>query len=192
MKSPVVCSKEMLEIALAYDLKIKKLKEEENKFLNDEVVKMYFNVLKEIKKTEQDKQSALHKYNSNMQKNCTHPMYVCYNYDTPVRIDYYECMCLHCGKITNMTYKEVDELYQNKRILAIPKIGYDYYLNKDMPYYSYSNEFRKAKEYYLNLYENLDELIVESLEREIPVEDLICEKTFEHFIKPKEKVLTKD
>ena len=192
MKSPVVCSKEMLEIALAYDLKIKKLKEEENKFLNDEVVKMYFNVLKEIKKTEQDKQSALHKYNSNMQKNCTHPMYVCYNYDTPVRIDYYECMCLHCGKITNMTYKEVDELYQNKRILAIPKTGYDYYLNKDMPYYSYSNEFRKAKEYYLNLYENLDELIVESLEREIPVEDLICEKTFEHFIKPKEKVLTKD
>ena len=192
MKSPVVCSKEMLEIALAYDLKIKKLKEEENKFLNDEVVKMYFKVLKEIKKTEQDKQSALHKYNSNMQKNCTHPMYVCYNYDTPVRIDYYECMCLHCGKITNMTYKEVDELYQNKRILAIPKIGYDYYLNKDMPYYSYSNEFRKAKEYYLNLYENLDELIVESLEREIPVEDLICEKTFEHFIKPKEKVLTKD
>ena len=192
MKSPVVCSKEMLEIALAYDLKIKKLKEEENKFLNDEVVKMYFKVLKEIKKTEQDKQSALHEYNSNMQKNCTHPMYVCYNYDTPVRIDYYECMCLHCGKITNMTYKEVDELYQNKRILAIPKIGYDYYLNKDMPYYSYSNEFRKAKEYYLNLYENLDELIVESLEREIPVEDLICEKTFEHFIKPKEKVLTKD
>lgn len=192
MKSPVVCSKEMLEIALAYDLKIKKLKEEENKFLNDEVVKMYFKVLKEIKKTEQDKQSVLHKYNSNMQKNCTHPMYVCYNYDTPVRIDYYECMCLHCGKITNMTYKEVDELYQNKRILAIPKIGYDYYLNKDMPYYSYSNEFRKAKEYYLNLYENLDELIVESLEREIPVEDLICEKTFEHFIKPKEKVLTKD
>ena len=192
MKSPVVCSKEMLEIALAYDLKIKKLKEEEKNFLNDEVVKMYFNVLKEIKKTEQDKQSALHKYNSNMQKNCTHPMYVCYNYDTPVRIDYYECMCLHCGKITNMTYKEVDELYQNKRILAIPKIGYDYYLNKDMPYYSYSNEFRKAKEYYLNLYENLDELIVESLEREIPVEDLICEKTFEHFIKPKEKVLTKD
>lgn len=192
MKSPVVCSKEMLEIALAYDLKIKKLKEEEKNFLNDEVVKMYFNVLKEIKKTEQDKQSALHEYNSNMQKNCTHPMYVCYNYDTPVRIDYYECMCLHCGKITNMTYKEVDELYQNKRILAIPKIGYDYYLNKDMPYYSYSNEFRKAKEYYLNLYENLDELIVESLEREIPVEDLICEKTFEHFIKPKEKVLTKD
>ena len=192
MKSPVVCSKEMLEIALAYDLKIKKLKEEENKFLNDEVVKMYFNVLKEIKKTEQDKQSALHEYNSNMQRNCTHPMYVCYNYDTPVRIDYYECMCLHCGKITNMTYKEVDELYQNKRILAIPKTGYDYYLNKDMPYYSYSNEFRKAKEYYLNLYENLDELIVESLEREIPVEDLICEKTFEHFIKPKEKVLTKD
>ena len=192
MKSPVVCSKEMLEIALAYDLKIKKLKEEENKFLNDEVVKMYFKVLKEIKKTEQDKQSALHEYNSNMQRNCTHPMYVCYNYDTPVRIDYYECMCLHCGKITNMTYKEVDELYQNKRILAIPKIGYDYYLNKDMPYYSYSNEFRKAKEYYLNLYENLDELIVESLEREIPVEDLICEKTFEHFIKPKEKVLTKD
>ena len=192
MKSPVVCSKEMLEIALAYDLKIKKLKEEEKNFLDDEVVKMYFNVLKEIKKTEQDKQSALHKYNSNMQKNCIHPMYVCYNYDTPVRIDYYECMCLHCGKITNMTYKEVDELYQNKRILAIPKIGYDYYLNKDMPYYSYSNEFRKAKEYYLNLYENLDELIVESLEREIPVEDLICEKTFEHFIKPKEKVLTKD
>ena len=192
MKSPVVCSKEMLEIALAYDLKIEKLKEEEKNFLNDEVVKMYFNVLKEIKKTEQDKQSALHEYNSNMQKNCTHPMYVCYNYDTPVRIDYYECMCLHCGKITNMTYKEVDELYQNKRILAIPKIGYDYYLNKDMPYYSYSNEFRKAKEYYLNLYENLDELIVESLEREIPVEDLICEKTFEHFIKPKEKVLTKD
>lgn len=192
MKSPVVCSKEMLEIALAYDLKIEKLKEEENKFLNDEVVKMYFKVLKEIKKTEQDKQSALHEYNSNMQRNCTHPMYVCYNYDTPVRIDYYECMCLHCGKITNMTYKEVDELYQNKRILAIPKIGYDYYLNKDMPYYSYSNEFRKAKEYYLNLYENLDELIVESLEREIPVEDLICEKTFEHFIKPKEKVLTKD
>ena len=192
MKSPVVCSKEMLEIALAYDLKIKKLKEEEKIFLNDEVVKMYFNVLKEIKKTEQDKQSALHEYNSNMQRNCTHPMYVCYNYDTPVRIDYYECMCLHCGKITNMTYKEVDELYQNKRILAIPKIGYDYYLNKDMPYYSYSNEFRKAKEYYLNLYENLDELIVESLEREIPVEDLICEKTFEHFIKPKEKVLTKD
>ena len=192
MKSPVVCSKEMLEIALAYDLKIKKLKEEEKNFLNDEVVKMYFNVLKEIKKTEQDKQSALHEYNSNMQRNCTHPMYVCYNYDTPVRIDYYECMCLHCGKITNMTYKEVDELYQNKRILAIPKIGYDYYLNKDMPYYSYSNEFRKAKEYYLNLYENLDELIVESLEREIPVEDLICEKTFEHFIKPKEKVLTKD
>lgn len=192
MKSPVVCSKEMLEIALAYDLKIEKLKEEEKNFLNDEVVKMYFKVLKEIKKTEQDKQSALHKYNSNMQKNCTHPMYVCYNYDTPVRIDYYECMCLHCGKITNMTYKEVDELYQNKRILAIPKIGYDYYLNKDMPYYSYSNEFRKAKEYYLNLYENLDELIVESLEREIPVEDLICEKTFEHFIKPKEKVLTKD
>lgn len=192
MKSPVVCSKEMLEIALAYDLKIKKLKEEEKNFLNDEVVKMYFKVLKEIKKTEQDKQSALHKYNSNMQRNCTHPMYVCYNYDTPVRIDYYECMCLHCGKITNMTYKEVDELYQNKRILAIPKIGYDYYLNKDMPYYSYSNEFRKAKEYYLNLYENLDELIVESLEREIPVEDLICEKTFEHFIKPKEKVLTKD
>lgn len=192
MKSPVVCSKEMLEIALAYDLKIKKLKEEENKFLDDEVVKMYFNVLKEIKKTEQDKQSVLHKYNSNMQRNCTHPMYVCYNYDTPVRIDYYECKCLHCGKITNMTYKEVDELYQNKRILAIPKIGYDYYLNKDMPYYSYSNEFRKAKEYYLNLYENLDELIVESLEREIPVEDLICEKTFEHFIKPKEKVLTKD
>ena len=86
---------------------------------------MYFKVLKEIKKTEQDKQSALHKYNSNMQKNCTHPMYVCYNYDTPVRIDYYECMCLHCGKITNMTYKKVDELYQNKRILAIPKIGYD-------------------------------------------------------------------
>ena len=192
MKSPVVCSKEMLEIALAYDLKIEKLKEEEKIFLNDEVVKMYFKVLKEIKKTEQDKQSALHKYNSNMQRNCTHPMYVCYNYDTPVRIDYYECMCLHCGKITNMTYKEVDELYQNKRILAIPKIGYDYYLNKDMPYYSYSNEFRKAKEYYLNLYENLDELIVESLEREIPVEDLICEKTFEHFIKPKEKVLTKD
>ena len=192
MKSPVVCSKEMLEIALAYDLKIEKLKEEEKNFLNDEVVKMYFNVLKEIKKTEQDKQSALHEYNSNMQRNCTHPMYVCYNYDTPVRIDYYECMCLHCGKITNMTYKEVDELYQNKRILAIPKIGYDYYLNKDMPYYSYSNEFRKAKEYYLNLYENLDELIVESLEREIPVEDLICEKTFEHFIKPKEKVLTKD
>lgn len=192
MKSPVVCSKEMLEIALAYDLKIEKLKEEEKNFLNDEVVKMYFKVLKEIKKTEQDKQSALHKYNSNMQRNCTHPMYVCYNYDTPVRIDYYECMCLHCGKITNMTYKEVDELYQNKRILAIPKIGYDYYLNKDMPYYSYSNEFRKAKEYYLNLYENLDELIVESLEREIPVEDLICEKTFEHFIKPKEKVLTKD
>ena len=192
MKSPVVCSKEMLEIALAYDLKIEKLKEEENKFLDDEVVKMYFKVLKEIKKTEQDKQSALHEYNSNMQRNCTHPMYVCYNYDTPVRIDYYECMCLHCGKITNMTYKEVDELYQNKRILAIPKIGYDYYLNKDMPYYSYSNEFRKAKEYYLNLYENLDELIVESLEREIPVEDLICEKTFEHFIKPKEKVLTKD
>lgn len=192
MKSPVVCSKEMLEIALAYDLKIEKLKEEEKNFLNDEVVKMYFKVLKEIKKTEQDKQSALHEYNSNMQKNCTHPMYVCYNYDTPVRIDYYECMCLHCGKITNMTYKEVDELYQNKRILAIPKIGYDYYLNKDMPYYSYSNEFRKAKEYYLNLYENLDELIVESLEREIPVEDLICEKTFEHFIKPKEKVLTKD
>lgn len=192
MKSPVVCSKEMLEIALAYDLKIKKLKEEEKNFLNDEVVKMYFKVLKEIKKTEQDKQSALHEYNSNMQRNCTHPMYVCYNYDTPVRIDYYECMCLHCGKITNMTYKEVDELYQNKRILAIPKIGYDYYLNKDMPYYSYSNEFRKAKEYYLNLYENLDELIVESLEREIPVEDLICEKTFEHFIKPKEKVLTKD
>lgn len=192
MKSPVVCSKEMLEIALAYDLKIKKLKEEENKFLDDEVVKMYFNVLKEIKKTEQDKQSALHKYNSNMQKNCIHPMYVCYNYDTPVRIDYYECMCLHCGKITSMTYKKVDELYQNKRILAIPKTGYDYYLNKDMPYYSYSNEFRKAKEYYLNLYENLDELIVESLEREIPVEDLICEKTFEHFIKPKEKVLTKD
>ena len=192
MKSPVVCSKEMLEIALAYDLKIKKLKEEEKNFLNDEVVKMYFNVLKEIKKTEQDKQSALHEYNSNMQRNCTHPMYVCYNYDTPVRIDYYECMCLHCGKITNMTYKEVDELYQNKRILAIPKTGYDYYLNKDMPYYSYSNEFRKAKEYYLNLYENLDELIVESLEREIPVEDLICEKTFEHFIKPKEKVLTKD
>lgn len=192
MKSPVVCSKEMLEIALAYDLKIKKLKEEEKNFLDDEVVKMYFKVLKEIKKTEQDKQSALHKYNSNMQRNCTHPMYVCYNYDTPVRIDYYECMCLHCGKITNMTYKEVDELYQNKRILAIPKIGYDYYLNKDMPYYSYSNEFRKAKEYYLNLYENLDELIVESLEREIPVEDLICEKTFEHFIKPKEKVLTKD
>lgn len=192
MKSPVVCSKEMLEIALAYDLKIEKLKEEEKNFLNDEVVKMYFNVLKEIKKTEQDKQSALHEYNSNMQRNCTHPMYVCYNYDTPVRIDYYECMCLHCGKITNMTYKEVDELYQNKRILAIPKTGYDYYLNKDMPYYSYSNEFRKAKEYYLNLYENLDELIVESLEREIPVEDLICEKTFEHFIKPKEKVLTKD
>lgn len=192
MKSPVVCSKEMLEIALAYDLKIEKLKEEEKNFLNDEVVKMYFKVLKEIKKTEQDKQSALHKYNSNMQRNCTHPMYVCYNFDTPVRIDYYECMCLHCGKITNMTYKEVDELYQNKRILAIPKIGYDYYLNKDMPYYSYSNEFRKAKEYYLNLYENLDELIVESLEREIPVEDLICEKTFEHFIKPKEKVLTKD
>ncbi len=192
MKSPVVCSKEMLEIALAYDLKIEKLKEEEKNFLNDEVVKMYFKVLKEIKKTEQDKQSVLHKYNSNMQRNCTHPMYVCYNYDTPVRIDYYECMCLHCGKITNMTYKEVDELYQNKRILAIPKIGYDYYLNKDMPYYSYSNEFRKAKEYYLNLYENLDELIVESLEREIPVEDLICEKTFEHFIKPKEKVLTKD
>ena len=192
MKSPVVCSKEMLEIALAYDLKIEKLKEEEKDFLNDEVVKMYFKVLKEIKKTEQDKQSALHEYNSNMQRNCTHPMYVCYNYDTPVRIDYYECMCLHCGKITNMTYKEVDELYQNKRILAIPKIGYDYYLNKDMPYYSYSNEFRKAKEYYLNLYENLDELIVESLEREIPVEDLICEKTFEHFIKPKEKVLTKD
>ncbi len=192
MKSPVVCSKEMLEIALAYDLKIEKLKEEEKNFLNDEVVKMYFKVLKEIKKTEQDKQSALHEYNSNMQRNCTHPMYVCYNYDTPVRIDYYECMCLHCGKITNMTYKEVDELYQNKRILAIPKIGYDYYLNKDMPYYSYSNEFRKAKEYYLNLYENLDELIVESLEREIPVEDLICEKTFEHFIKPKEKVLTKD
>ena len=192
MKSPVVCSKEMLEIALAYNLKIKKLKEEENKFLDDEVVKMYFKVLKEIKKTEQDKQSALHEYNSNMQKNCTHPMYVCYNYDTPVRIDYYECMCLHCGKITNMTYKKVDELYQNKRILAIPKIGYDYYLNKDMPYYSYSNEFRKAKEYYLNLYENLDELIVESLEREIPVENLICEKTFEHFIKTKEKVLTKD
>ena len=192
MKSPVVCSKEMLEIALAYDLKIEKLKEEEKNFLNDEVVKMYFNVLKEIKKTEQDKQSALHKYNSNMQMNCTHPMYVCYNYDTPVRIDYYECMCLHCGNITSMTYKKVDELYQNKRILAIPKIGYDYYLNKDMPYYSYSNEFRKAKEYYLNLYENLDELIVESLEREIPVEDLICEKTFEHFIKPKEKVLTKD
>ena len=192
MKSPVVCSKEMLEIALAYDLKIEKLKEEEKNFLNDEVVKMYFKVLKEIKKTEQDKQSALHEYNSNMQRNCTHPMYVCYNYDTPVRIDYYECMCLHCGKITNMTYKKVDELYQNKRILAIPKIGYDYYLNKDMPYYSYSNEFRKAKEYYLNLYENLDELIVESLEREIPVEDLICEKTFEHFIKPKEKVLTKD
>ena len=192
MKSPVVCSKEMLEIALAYDLKIEKLKEEEKNFLNDEVVKMYFKVLKEIKKTEQDKQSALHEYNSNMQRNCTHPMYVCYNYDTPVRIDYYECMCLHCGKITNMTYKEVDELYQSKRILAIPKIGYDYYLNKDMPYYSYSNEFRKAKEYYLNLYENLDELIVESLEREIPVEDLICEKTFEHFIKPKEKVLTKD
>lgn len=192
MKSPVVCSKEMLEIALAYDLKIEKLKEEEKNFLNDEVVKMYFKILKEIKKTEQDKQSALHEYNSNMQKNCIHPMYVCYNYDTPVRIDYYECMCLHCGKITNMTYKEVDELYQNKRILAIPKIGYDYYLNKDMPYYSYSNEFRKAKEYYLNLYENLDELIVESLEREIPVEDLICEKTFEHFIKPKEKVLTKD
>lgn len=192
MKSPVVCSKEMLEIALAYDLKIEKLKEEEKNFLNDEVVKMYFKVLKEIRKTEQDKQSALHEYNSNMQRNCTHPMYVCYNYDTPVRIDYYECMCLHCGKITNMTYKEVDELYQNKRILAIPKIGYDYYLNKDMPYYSYSNEFRKAKEYYLNLYENLDELIVESLEREIPVEDLICEKTFEHFIKPKEKVLTKD
>lgn len=192
MKNPVVCSKEMLDIALAYDLKIEKLKEEEKNFLNDEVVKMYFKVLKEIKKTEQDKQSALHEYNSNMQRNCTHPMYVCYNYDTPVRIDYYECMCLHCGKITNMTYKEVDELYQNKRILAIPKIGYDYYLNKDMPYYSYSNEFRKAKEYYLNLYENLDELIVESLEREIPVEDLICEKTFEHFIKPKEKVLTKD
>lgn len=192
MKNPVVCSKEMLDIALAYDLKIKKLKEEEKNFLNDEVVKMYFNVLKEIKRTEQDKQSVLHEYNSNMQRNCTHPMYVCYNYDTPVRIDYYECMCLHCGKITNMTYKEVDELYQNKRILAIPKIGYDYYLNKDMPYYSYSNEFRKAKEYYLNLYENLDELIVESLEREIPVEDLICEKTFEHFIKPKEKVLTKD
>lgn len=192
MKNPVVCSKEMLDIALAYDLKIEKLKEEEKNFLNDEVVKMYFKVLKEIKKTEQDKQSALHKYNSNMQKNCTHPMYVCYNYDTPVRIDYYECMCLHCGKITNMTYKKVDELYQNKRILAIPKTGYDYYLNKDMPYYSYSNEFRKAKKYYLNLYENLDELIVESLEREIPVEDLICEKTFEHFIKPKEKVLTKD
>lgn len=192
MKNPVVCSKEMLDIALAYDLKIEKLKEEEKNFLNDEVVKMYFKVLKEIRKTEQDKQSALHEYNSNMQRNCTHPMYVCYNYDTPVRIDYYECMCLHCGKITNMTYKEVDELYQNKRILAIPKIGYDYYLNKDMPYYSYSNEFRKAKEYYLNLYENLDELIVESLEREIPVEDLICEKTFEHFIKPKEKVLTKD
>ena len=192
MKNPVVCSKEMLDIALAYDLKIEKLKEEEKNFLNDEVVKMYFKVLKEIKKTEQDKQSALHKYNSNMQKNCIHPMYVCYNYDTPVRIDYYECMCLHCGKITNMTYKKVDELYQNKRILAIPKTGYDYYLNKDMPYYSYSNEFRKAKEYYLNLYENLDELIVESLEREIPVEDLICEKTFEHFIKPKEKVLTKD
>ena len=118
MKSPVVCSKEMLEIALAYDLKIKKLKEEENKFLNDEVVKMYFNVLKEIKKTEQDKQSALHKYNSNMQKNCTHPMYVCYNYDTPVRIDYYECMCLHCGKITNMTYKEVAKELGDEEIIS--------------------------------------------------------------------------
>ena len=192
MKNPVVCSKEMLDIALAYDLKIKKLKEEVKTILDDEVVKMYFIILKEIEKTEQSRQNSLQEYKSNMQKNCSHPMYICYNYDVPTRIDYYDCMCLHCGKIKSMTYKKVDELYQNKRILAVPKIGYDYYLNKDMPYYSYSNKFIKAKEYYLNLYENLDDLIKESLEKEIPLEDLICEKTFDHFIKTKEKVLTKD
>lgn len=177
--NPLNFMRENERIESQYNSKLKFLERETAYLIDDEAVRLYLFLQKEIKATQKDKQKALATTLKQYQNECNHPIFVCLNKDN---IDNeYTCICLNCGKCIEMSFEEVDYLYNAHRMIATPKTNIDINDGSTYPYYIFLSEFSNVQEYYLDLYKNIDDIIPKVMENEMTVEEYICEKTFQHF-----------
>lgn len=189
--NPLSFMREKERIELQYDSKLKFLEREIAYLIDDQAVQLYVFLQKEIQSTHKDRQKALDAKLKKHQDNCPHHMYVCLNEDSNIDNQEYDCMCLSCGKHVKMSYEEVDSLYHEHRMIAAPKTNIDVNEGSTYPYYIFLPEFSDAKEYYLSLYENVDDIIPKAMESEMTVEDYICNQTFQHFSQAKKNKVKK-
>ena len=183
--NPLHFLKEKERLELLYDLKLQYLERETSYLIDDEAVQLYLLLQKEKAQTNKDKKAALNKQLKQHQNRCTHPIYVCLNTDNNSDVQEYDCMCLNCGSHIEIPRDEVERLYNNHKMIAIEKLNLSIYDGEIYSYYIFSPEFSNAREFYLNLYGNIDALLKEANDENIPVDEYICEKTFTHFVHPK-------
>ena len=182
-RNPLHFTKDKESTELLYDSKLKFLEKELSYLIDDEAVRLYLFLQKEIETTKKDKSKALENLSNKYQSLCSHPIYVCLNnnYD-PNKPAEYDCMCLNCGTHTMMNNTQLEDLYKKHRLIAVQNEYIDINSGDEYFYYTFDKKFANARDYYLDLYNSVDIIAKQAMEQEIPVDDFICEKTFEHFV----------
>ena len=115
------------ELVKSYDQKILELTALEQQLLKDKNVQLYVLLHEKIKNLKNKESIDLNDYFSSIKQNCNHPLYVCVANGMSSNYKY-KCICVNCGEAKYFKKYEMDELYNNHRLI-IEKIFEDTFNN---------------------------------------------------------------
>ena len=170
------------ELVKSYDQKILELTALEQQLLKDKNVQLYVLLHEKIKNLKNKESIDLNDYFSSIKQNCNHPLYVCVANGMSSNYKY-KCICVNCGEAKYFKKYEMDELYNNHRLI-IEKIFEDTF-NNSLDLFNYTD----VVNYYKEMYNHLKGL---SDTDDDSVEMATAEATFNHFMcKDKSKIIKK-
>ena len=169
------------ELAKSYNRRIAELTILEQELLKDSNVQLYVFLHEELAKAKNKRDTRLNDYFSGAKEKCDHPLYVCVTHGADTYS--YKCICVNCGATKYFKQYELDELYDNHRLIV------ERVFESDFGNYSDLFNYTDVVNYYKEMYNHLKGL---SDTDDDSVEMATAEATFNHFMcKDKSKIIKK-
>lgn len=195
--NPLEFIKGQEELRKIYEAKLLELEQKIQDISSTDVVQLYIQLKKEIEQTDEEMKATLNAKKKEYQKECIHPMYVCFNLIHHVDHIYLEggilSQCINCGKVKRFSVEEAGQLFDEHRLIARE----DYFDTRDDRYLIYLSPewgcYEKIRDFYLRAYDSVHVEILneQAAQMGMSIEEYICEVTFQKFSLPKSNTKNK-
>lgn len=164
------------ELAKSYNRRIAELTTLEQELLKDSNVQLYVFLHEELTKVKNNRNASLNDYFGDAKGKCDHPLYVCVSHGMSDTYSY-KCICVNCGATKYFKQYELNELYNNHRLIAEKVFESDFENYSDLfNYTDIANYYKETYAHLTELNENISDLGDDSIEM------AAAEATFNHFM----------
>ena len=158
------------------------------KLIEEPKVQEYFKTREELKEKKEKLLEVEKEFDEKVQEHCNHPMWnliyknEIYDYHNNKK----ELECVLCKKHIKTSSCDMNDLYENKKLIAFRKLERDYYEGRSWYEYLPIASTEEVEKYYYDLYVELEQFSIVS--KHINIEETL----WEHFCEnKKQKVLIK-